>query len=178
MSRYVEKNLGKDEEIVESHDKKSKIVLLIILVVLILFLPFIHQIVNSFFKQQQSKLEDTVLTSENYTSASSIVSKTIDYLKSGDTDSIKSLLSNDCEFYNDGTKYSLSSCLDNLLEYESCKYEKRGNSIKNEETYRVYWNGSNLENAHQIITLVLKRKVTQSEITYEIKHITLSNNVI
>lgn len=159
------------------NSNKSKITRLMLLGLIIL-LPFIIIMKNSFSDLQQAKLEHTLLTSKNYTSASSIVERAIYYLKSGDIDSMENLLSNDCEFYNVGTRYSLSSCLENLLEYESCWYEERGNSIGDEKTYRIYWNGSNLENAQQIITLILKKKVTQSEITYEIKNIILSNNTI
>lgn len=159
------------------NSNKPKITRLMLLGLIIL-LPFIIMMKNSFSDLQQSKLENTLLTSENYTSASSIVEKAIDCLKSGDIVSMESLLSSDCEFYNISTKYSLSSCLENLSEYKSCWYEERGNSIGDEKTYRIYWNGYNLDNAQQIITLILKKKVTQSAITYEIKNIILSNNTI
>ena len=91
---------------------------------------------------------------------------------------MEDLLSYSCDYYADGKKYSLESCLNNLLDYETCKYEQRGNISEDEVTYRIYWNGENTENAKQIITIMLEKKVTSEEITYEIKSIILSNNIL
>lgn len=81
-------------------------------------------------------------------------------------------------YYNSEQQYSLTSFLENLENYEDYMIEKRGNSIDDEETYRIYWNGLNYSNSSQIIDLYMRKKVKKDEITYEIYMIRLTDNSI
>lgn len=112
-------------------------------------------------------------------SAREITNRFKDALKDMNYSEVNYLLSEDCKmYYNSEQQYRLTSFLENLENYEDYMIEKRGNSIDDEETYRIYWNGLNYSNSSQIIDLYMRKKVKKDEITYEIYMIRLTDNSI
>lgn len=53
----------------------------------------------------------------------------------------------------------------------SYKYEKRGNSIKDEVTYRISWNDGT-----EIQTIIMKKVVSKEKVYYEIVKCILTMN--
>lgn len=151
-------------------DKKK-----IILIVIIVCLPVFLILFNSISELNKTKLEGELIQAGKIQYAVDVIAEFTEHLKNGEIDSIKPLLSDDCSFYNENRVFSLEDCLDQLNDYKNCRYEERGNSIKDKETYRIIWNGSNENDAEQIITIILDRKVTKEEIKYEVSSITVSN---
>ena len=147
----------------------------LILIVIIVCLPVFLILFNSISELNKTKLEGELIQAGKIQYAVDVIAKFTEHLKNGEIDSIKPLLSDDCSFYNENRVFSLEDCLKQLNDYKSCRYEEHGNSIKDEETYRIIWNGSNENDAEQILTIILSRKVTKEEIKYEVTSIILSN---
>lgn len=144
-----------------------------IIVILSILIP---DLLKSKKELDESKREYEMLNNDKYISDSDCVKEFAECIKNKDMDSAKKLLSSNCSFYNTSKCYSIESCFENLDEYETYRYEKRGNDVKNEVTYRIYWNGWNESEASQIITLILEKNVGKEEIIYKIKTITLNEN--
>lgn len=147
-----------------------------IILLFIVIVAFIPGLIKSRKELNELKKESELLKEGNYISDYECVKNFAEYLKSKDLENIKKLLSSNCLFYNTGICNSIELCFENLEEYETYRIEKRSNDISNEETYRIYWNGWNVDEAKQIITLILKKQITTEEVTYKIKRITLSEN--
>ena len=79
---------------------------------------------------------------------------------------------------NNNERVKLEDCLEKLDKYNNHTIEERGNDLKDQETYRILWNGTNYENTNQIITLFLKKKIESDKVTYEIIKIIFTNNTI
>ena len=119
----------------------------IILIVVIICLPVFLILFNSISELNKTKLEGELIQAGKIQYAVDVISEFMEHLKNGEIDSIKPLLSDDCSFYNENRVFSIEDCLEQLNDYKSCRYEERGNSIKDEETYRIIWNGSNENDA-------------------------------
>ena len=110
-------------------------------------------------------------------SAREVTNKFKDALKDMNYSEVNYLLSDDCKmYYNSEQEFVLARFLENFEDYEDYMIEKRNNSMEDEETYRIYWNGLNYSNSSQIIDLYMRKKVKRDEIVYEIYMIRLTDN--
>ena len=110
----------------------------------------------------------------------------IEILKSRKEEDLKKYLTEDFVYINnDSYESKYISGFWNDLKYFTGKYylEKRGNSIKDEETYWIYWDipkeltyEQYSQYSLQRIFVYLKRTVKENVITYKINKIILRDN--
>lgn len=170
----------------ESNGTGCAIVLLVVF--LLIFVPILIGIVSDSIQTSNEAKHKTELIEEGKVKThDEVINEIVEILKSKDEVKIKSYLSKDFIYYdNDNIEHKyISSFFEDLNIYTtSYEIEKRGNSIEDEETYRIYWNivEENKKNGikrqeHgyclQTITVMLKKVVRQNEITYEIEKIIL-----
>ena len=141
----------------------------ILIVVLIIFLP---GLIEDKKELEMSKLEYNLTLEGKTTSARNITESKYD--------EASKYLSKDCKLidYNNRERAKLEYCLEKLAQYSSYKIEERENSIKDEETYRILWNGTNFEDTNQVITICLKKEINQNEVTYKIYKVIFTDNTL
>lgn len=158
-----------------------------LVLVAIIFVPIIISSINSL---EETKHESKLIKEGKIKTSDEVIDEIIETLKNKDETQLKGFLSNDFTYYdNNNTEHKyISSFLEDLkILSSSYDIEKRGNSIQDEETYRIYWNTveQNIKNGIkrgergyciQTITIVLKRATKQDVITYEIEKIILKDN--
>lgn len=140
-----------------------------LIVVLVIFLPGLIESKNEL---ENSRHEGKLLSEGKYTSDIETLEDFIKSLENGDIESAKKLLSKDCMIYDENnnicTFEEYVSKIDTSTYY---KYEKRGNSIDDEKTYRISW-----KDGLQIQTIVLDKVVNENEMHYEIVKCLLNIN--
>lgn len=171
--------------------KNGKVVYLILFIIFIVVLiPFISIASQSTENLNKSKHEAKLVEEGKTKTQDEVINEIIEILKNKDKDKMKSYLSENFKYYdNDNKEYKYA---DNFLKdldiyFTSYEIEQRGNDIKDEVTYRIYWNvvEQNKENGVkqgergyclQTLTIMLKRVVKQDEITYQIEKIILKKD--
>lgn len=172
------------------HNKNDSLTFLIaiLILVVIIFVPIIiNSISKSIETSNQAKHEAKLVEEKKIKTDNQVIDEIIEILKKRDEIGLKEYLSDDFEYFNnDRTE---SKFIDNFL--KDLKYlvennydiEKIGNDIKNQETYRIYWNTNSLVKEKnnrlyclQKITVLLSRIVKEDIITYEIEKIILTDN--
>ena len=134
-------------------------------------------IIPSLSDLRETNLEAKLIQEGKSISSYTVIEEIAECLKNNDSLKLKTYMSEDCEIYNDSKKnYSVETALNSLSSYDSYRIETRGNSIKDEDTYRIYWNGNNIDDSTEIITVILKKKTTKQNITYEIISISIIKN--
>lgn len=174
----------------EEKKNDNKVVWIVGAATLVLILiAFVPGLVEDKQNLDLLKQEEKLLKEGKNISSGDIINEIAEILKNEEGEKLESYLSNSFLYYNDENKESkyVKNFLDDLRIYTSSyDIEKRGNSIKDEETYRVYWNTveKNVKNGvkrgeHgyclQTVTIILKKAIKQDIITYEIKEIILKN---
>lgn len=149
----------------------------ILIVVLIIFLP---GLIEDKKELEMSKLEYNLTLEGKTTSARNITENFVLLLSESKYDEASKYLSKDCKLidYNNRERAKLEYCLEKLAQYSSYKIEERENSIKDEETYRILWNGTNFEDTNQVITICLKKEINQNEVTYKIYKVIFTDNTL
>ncbi len=164
-----------------------------IIVVIVLLLVVIITLVNLMSKNiKASKLEkheQKLIQEGNVIDSNKFIEEIAEILKNKDEEKLKECLSENF-MYSDNDRnqskyiHNFISDLNYLIE-DNYDIEKRGNDLKDEETYRIYWNvveqNKNLGRTNQYyclqkITIILKRVIKQDIITYEIEKIILTDN--
>ena len=107
-----------------------------------------------------------------YVSDLETVKNFIKFLENGDIEQAKKLLSNDCIICDENNNIcTFEEYISKIDTSAYCKYEKRGNSIDDEKTYRISW-----KNELQLQTIVLEKVINENEIYYEIVKCLLNIN--
>lgn len=150
---------------------------ILLILVLMIFMP---GLIESQQRLETSKREYNLIQEGKTISASDVVEDFTLLLSNKKYNEANKYLSSDCKLIDSQNKerVNLEYCLEKLNNYSSHEIERRGNSIQNEETYRILWNGTRYENTNQIITLFLRRKVKTNEVTYEIFRLTFTDNTL
>ena len=188
---YCKRVIAK-EQVYKEANKNEGIGCLIGILILaaIIFVPLIIGTISSSLESSKTKAHEQQLIKEGKVKdASEVINEIIGILKNKDEIQLKGFLSKDFTYYdNNNTEHKYSSFLEDLkILSSSYDIEKRGNSIQDEETYRIYWNTveQNIKNGIkkgergyciQTITIILKRATKQDAITYEIEKIILKDN--
>lgn len=149
----------------------------ILVIVLMIFLPGLFESKKSL---DTVKHEYNLIEEGKTVTAREITEEFTKLLSVKNYDEANKYLSNDCKLIdsNNTERVKLEYCLEKLAVYNSYTIEKRGNDLKNQETYRILWNGTTYENTKQIITLNLRKKVNKQEITYEIIRVIFTDNTL
>jgi len=159
--------------------------IVLFIIILIIFIPML---IGSIGSLNKTKHETKLIEEGKTKTESEIINEIIEILKSKDEIQLKKYLSKEFIYYdNDNLEHRyISSFLDDLkILATSYDIERRGNDIKDKETYRIYWNvveqnkslgKTNQYYCLQKITILLNRVVKEDIITYEIEKIILSNN--
>lgn len=175
----------------ESSEKNTNGCLIVFLIVFLLIcLPILIGLISNNINISNQAKHETKLIKEGKTKTDSeVINEIIEILKNKDKEKLKEYLSNDFIYYdNDNIEHKyISSFFEDLNIYTtSCEIEKRGNSIEDKETYRIYWNVveenkkrgiKRQEHGYclQTITIMLKKTTKQDIITYEIEKIILKD---
>ncbi len=146
----------------------------------ICLLIFVPGIIESKKELDTAKLEYNLIKEGKTISASDIAEKFTILLSEKRYNEANTYLSENCKLFdsNNNERVKLEDCLEKLDKYNNHTIEERGNDLKDQETYRILWNGTNYENTNQIITLFLKKKIESDKVTYEIIKIIFTNNTI
>lgn len=174
-----------EEKEVKNNDKKFIIISSIIMAVI--FIPIIIGLISSSANESREFNHETKLIQEGKTeSTSEVLDKIINALKDRKEEEFEKILSKDFTYWNnDNNESKHIKNFWNDLKYYTGKYytEKRGNSLKDQETYWIYWDISEKANYSeyadyclQRIMIYLKRVVKEDIITYEIEKIILKDN--
>lgn len=149
----------------------------ILIIILILFVPGLLEDKKAL---DLSKQEYNLIKEGKTVTARDIAEEFANLLSVKKYDETSKYLSNDCKLIDSNNKerVKLEYCLEKLVTYNSYTIEKRGNDLKDQETYRILWNGTNYSNTNQIITLYLKKKITTDQRTYEIFRIIFTDNTL
>lgn len=158
------------------------------IIFLIIFVPILIGLIsNNIEKLNQTKHEAKLIEEGKTKTHDEVINEIVEILKSRKEIELKKYLSDDFKYFNN--ERAESKFIDNF--FKDLKYlvenrydiEKRGNDIKNQETYRIYWNTNNLvkERADRLyclqkITVVLNRAIKEDIITYDIEKIILTDN--
>ena len=180
-----------ENEKTEKQNNGTGCLIVFFVIFLLIFVPILIGVISNNIensnkvKHEQRLIEDGKIKTHN-----EVINEILEILKSRNETKLKEYLADDFTYYDNNNiehKY-LSSFFEDLkifhLNYE---IEQRGNDIKNQETYRIYWNvieenkkrGIKKQEQYyclQKITIILERAVKADEITYEIKKIILTDN--
>jgi len=163
----------------------------VLIVIAIIFLPLIIGTISNSLENSKAKNHEQQLIKEGKVKTSDeVVDEIIETIKKEDESILKGFLSKDFTYYDNNNiehKYISSFLRDIRILSSNYDIEKRGNSIQDEETYRIYWNTveQNIKNGIkrgergyciQTVTIILKRVTKQDVITYEIEKIILKNS--
>lgn len=155
-----------------------------LIIVLIIFVPVIS---NTLQEQENITKENNLIKEGKTVSAQIVIEEIVQILKDRNEEELKKYLTDDFSYWDNNrneSKYTTSFWRElKYLVEDNYDIEKRGNSIKDEETYYIYWNTNELvkERADryyclQKISIYLRRIVETDKITYKVYKIILTNN--
>ena len=174
-----------------NNKKGNGCIIVFFIIFLIIFVPLLIKLVsNNIEDSNKAKHEATLIEEGKVKSASDVINDIMEILKSKDEAKLEEYLSEDFVYLDNDRNQSkyINSFIDDLTIYStSYEIERRGNDIKDKETYRVYWNvvEKNRDNGIdktsqyyclQQITIMLVRVVKEDIITYDIEKIILTDN--
>lgn len=174
-----------------NNEKSTSGCLIVFFVVfLLIFLPILIGLIsNNSNTSNQAKHEAKLIEEGKTKTDNEVINEIAEILKNKNEEKLKEYLSENF-MYSDNDRnqskyiHDFISDLNYLIE-DNYDIEKRGNDLKDEETYRIYWNvveqNKNLGRTNQYyclqkITIILKRVIKQDIITYEIEKIILTDN--
>lgn len=175
----------------EKNDGNTGCLIVFVIIAALIFIPIIIGIVSSTVETSRIEKHEQQLIQDGKTKdAEKVMDEIVEILKDKDESQLKKYLAKDFTYYdNDNYEHKYLSSFFSDLNILSSSYEieKRGNDIKDEETYRIYWNVVEANKARgvdkseityclQKITVMLKRAIKQDMITYEIERIILTDN--
>lgn len=145
---------------------------------IIILIPSVISFINTKKELDIGRLESKLLKEGKVVSAKTVADSFAKELQNNNYNDLESYLSKDCKLIDSSNneRANLKYCLEKLNKIESYVIERRGNRIKDEETYRIMCNGTNYENTNQIVTLYMRKKVKKEEITYEIYMVKFTDN--
>lgn len=156
------------------------------IILAIILLIFIPEIIKGKKKLDTVKREYNLIQEGKVKNDNEVINEIIDILRNRDKDKLEQYLKDDFVYINnDNYESKYISGFWNDLKYFTGKYylEKRENSIKDEETYWIYWDipeelayEQYSQYSLQRIFVYLKRTVKENVITYEINKIILRDN--
>lgn len=165
----------------EEKKNDNKVVWVVGTVILALILiVFVPGLVEDKQNLDLLKQEEKLLKEGKVVSVSDTVEQFAELLANKDYEEADKYLLDNCEMFdtNNNKRVKLEYCLEKLSNHNSHTIEKRGNSLKDQETYRILWNGTKYEDTKQIITLYLSKKITSNEIIYKISKIIFTDNTL
>ncbi len=163
----------------------------VLILVLIIFVPMIvSPIIQQFDISNSEKHEAKLIEEGKVKSADTVINEFTQIIKNREKEKVKNYLTNDFTYIDNNryeTKYIEDYNFWNDLKLLTSTYdiEKRGNSIKDEATYRIYWNvvGNNKNEDRasryyclQKLDIFLRKVVEEEQIIYKIYKIRLTNN--
>lgn len=150
------------------------------IIFIILLLIFVPYLIDSKKSLDTTKLEYNLIQEGKTVSAKDISEQFAMLLSEKKYDEASTYLSEECKLIdsNNRERVKLEYCLEELNIHSSHTIEKRGNDLKDQETYRILWNGTSYENTKQIITLFLRKKVKSDKVTYEIFRVIFTDNTL
>lgn len=174
-----------------TQDNNTGCVIVLFIIFLLVFLPILIGLVsNNIEKSKQQKHEETLIAEGKVKTHNEVINEIVEIFKNRDEENLKEYLSEDFVYYKskENIENKYVNYFFNDLDIYTTNYEieKRGNSIEDKETYKIYWNvvEENKKNGIdktsqyyclQTITVILERTVKEDEITYEIERIILKN---
>ena len=154
---------------------------------IIIVLIFIPYLIDSKKSLEATKQETNLIKEEKIIYDSTIIEEVASIFKSRNQNELKRYLAEDFEYI--GNNRNTSKHIGNFwsdLKYlveNNYNIEKRDNSIKDEETYFIYWNTNDIVKEKtdrlyclQKISIYLRKTVETDKITYKIYKIMLTNN--
>lgn len=181
----IDKNLSNDK------NKGLGCAITLLILVAIIFIPLIiNTISDSIESDNEAKHEAQLIEEGKTKSANDVINEIAEILKNCDEAKLKEYVAENFEYSDNDRNHSkyIDNFLRDLSIYSSSyEIERRGNDIKDKETYRIYWNivEENRDNGVdktsqyyclQKITIMLKRVIKEDIITYEIEKIILTDN--
>lgn len=160
---------------------------LVVIFAIVIFMIITNLVGENIEYEQNVKHEQQLIQEGKVKSHKEVINEIVEILKNKEENKIKEYIAEDFVYYNDNnTESKYISNLFRDLQILSSKYEieKRGNSIKDKETYLIYWNvveanrdkgvqKSDNNYCLQRINIYLKKVVKEDLITYEIEKIIL-----
>lgn len=163
--------------------------IVVLILVAIIFVPIIVGTISSTIQSSKAeKHEQQLIEEKKVKTAEEVIYELAEIFKNKDESKIKEYLSEDFSYYdNENIKHKYPSSFFKDLKVLTSSYdiERRGNSIQDEETYRIYWNVVELNKKWgreseyyclQRIEVMLKREIKENVITYEVEKLVLKNN--
>lgn len=174
-----------EDKEVKNNDKTFIIISVIIMAVI--FIPIIIGLISSSASESREFNHETKLIQEGKTeSTSEVLDKIMKALKDRKENDFEKLLSKDFIYWDNDNHYSkdIEKFWKDLKKFSGKYYiEQRGNSIKDHETYWIYWNipekvdySEYKDYYSQRIMIDLRKIVKEDIITYEIEKIILKDN--
>lgn len=162
----------------EKKDNSSIGCVIIFLIPIILIIGMF--IVSGIKEISETNHEIKLLEEGKTVSAKTVAEEFAKELQNNNYNTLKSYLSTDCKIIdsNNDERANLKYCFEELNKIENYTIEHRGNSLEDQETYRILCNGTKYEDTSQIITLYLRRRVKKEEITYEIYMVKFTDNTL
>lgn len=157
----------------EQKNNKLYFLIGVIIVGIVLFVGIIVVLKDKVILDK-SKLEYQLIKEGKTTSSLTTVQQFAEALHSGNISEAKSYLASDCVIYGkNNKKCTFEEYISNIDTSTSYRYEKRGSSIKDEDTYRISWN-----EGKEIQTIILRKVITKERVYYEIVECILTVNKV
>lgn len=180
-----------EDKSTENENKGKGCIIGVLVLVAIIFIPMIIvPIIQQIEMSNNEKHISSLIEQGKVKSPEEVINELIEIFKNKDENKLKTYLTK--EFIYTDNNRNKSTYLHGLLNdikllTSSYEIEKRGNSIPDKETYRIYWDiieenkdrGTNkAERTYclQKITILLKKVVKENMITYEVEKIILTDN--
>lgn len=162
----------------EENNGNGRIIAFVVILGIIIIIPLMISLINSKKSLDAEKLESKLLREGKVVSAKTVADNFAKELQNNNYSELKKYLSDSYKLIDseNNERANLEYCFEKLNKIENYTIEHRGNSIKDEETYRIMCNGTKYENTYQIITLFMRKKVKKEEITYEIYRVIFTDN--
>lgn len=174
----------------KENEKKNEglgcVITLAIVFAIIIALIAVSSLSDAIKSSNEAKHRLSLVQEGKTISSGTIMNEIAEILKNRQEDNLKEYLADNFKYIdNDRCESKNIDGFWKDIKYFVTDYdiEKRENSIKDEETYRIYWNTNNLvkERADRLycsqkIIVILKEVVKNDMITYEIEEIMLTDN--
>ncbi len=174
---------NKEDQIPINKNNGTGCAIVLFIIFLIIFIPML---IGSIGNLNKTKHETKLIEEGKTKNHNEVMNEIIEVLKNRKEEDLKKYLTDDFVYMNNnGYESKYISGFWNDLKYFTGKYylEKRENSIKDEETYWIYWDipeeltyEQYSQYSLQRIFVYLKRTVKENVITYKINKIILRDN--
>ena len=153
-------------------NNNNKLYIFLVVILLIIFIIGGKFVLKEKASLDKTKLENELIKQGKSVSDGEIIRNFAEELHSGNMSNAKGYLADNCVIYDENNKKcSFEKYVSKIDTTTSYRYEKRGNSINDEVTYRISWNEST-----EVQTIIMKKVVTKERVYYEIIECILTIN--